>query len=68
MQKTLITQSPPEDDGLAGDADYTDNSMSSVSIGERSFSNFRFADDIDLLGGNEEELQQLAENPETTAA
>ena len=40
----------------------------SASIEERPICNLRFADDINLLGGSEEELQQLAERLEKTAA
>ena len=32
---------------------------SSISIGSREISNIRFADDIDLISGNNDELQQL---------
>ena len=39
-----------------------------MSIGGRPLSNLRFADDIDLQGGSEEELQQLIERLENTAA
>ena len=34
-------------------------SLSSVYIGGRLLCNLPFADDIDLLGGSKEELQQL---------
>jgi len=34
----------------------------SISLGGRQISNLRFADDIDLLGGTEEELQVLTDN------
>ena len=37
------------------------------SLGGRPLCNLPFADDIDLLGGTEEELQQLAERLEKTA-
>ena len=40
----------------------------SESIGESLFYNLRFADDIDLMEGSEEELQQLTERQEKTAA
>ena len=39
-----------------------------LSIGERLLSNLQFVDDIDLLGCSEEELQQLTERLEKTAA
>ena len=42
--------------------------QSSVSVGGRLLCNLRFADDIALLGGSEEELQQLTERLEMTAA
>ena len=39
-----------------------------VSIGGRPLYNLRFADDVDLLGDSEEELQQLTERLEGKAA
>ena len=45
-----------------------DASLLPVSIGARPLCNLRFANDIDLLGGSEEELQQFAERLEKTAA
>ena len=42
-------------------------SLRPVAIGRRPLCNLRFADDIDLLGGSEEKLQQLTENLEKTA-
>ena len=45
----------------------TDISLSSVSAEGRSLCNLRFADDIDLLVGNEE-LQQLTERLEKIPA
>ena len=39
-----------------------------MSIGGRPLCNLWFADDIDLLGGSEEELKQLAERQEKAAA
>ena len=39
-----------------------------VSIGERPLCNLRIADNIDLLGGSEEERQQLTERLEKTSA
>ena len=35
------------------------NFKSTISIGGRIISNLRFADDIDLMGGNNDELQEL---------
>ena len=47
-----------EDDRIANDAvEEVDNSLTSVSIRGPSLCNVWFADDIDLLGGSEEELQ-----------
>ena len=40
---------------------------SSVSIGGRLLCKLWFADDINLLGGSEEELQQLTERLDKTA-
>ena len=37
-------------------------------IRERPLCTLRFADDIDLLGGSQEELQQITERLEKTAA
>ena len=39
-----------------------------ISIGGRPLCNLRFADDIDLTGGNEAELQDLTARPETPGA
>ena len=39
-----------------------------MSIGRRPLCNLPFADDIDLLEGSEEEVQQLTEKLEETAA
>ena len=39
-----------------------------LHIDTSSVSNLRFADDIDLLGGSEDELQQLTERLDETAA
>ena len=72
MQKALIPQHPPENDCFPGDAvedaEETDIPLSSVSIGRQPLCNLRLADDIDLLGGREEQLQQLTERLEKTAA
>ena len=40
-------------------ADIQNNHTSSISIGGLSISNLRFADDIDLIAGNTQELQAL---------
>ena len=48
------------------DAVETDTPLSSVSIGEQLLCNLWFADDIDLLGSSEEELQQLTQRLEET--
>ena len=70
--KPLTPQHPPENDFRAGDAvedaEETDIPLSSVSIGGRPLCNLRFADDIDQLWSNEEELQQLTERLAKTAA
>ena len=72
MQKTLTPQHPSENDCFARDtvkdAEETDIPLSSVSIGGLPLCNLRFADDIDLLGCSEEELQQLSERSDKTAA
>ena len=39
-----------------------------MSIGGWPLCNLQFADDFDMLGGSEEELQQLAERLEKTVA
>ena len=38
-----------------------------VSIGGRTITNLHFADDIDCLAGEEEELAKLVEHPDKTA-
>ena len=38
-----------------------ENPESSISIGERNLSNLRFADDIDLIAGSNDELQELTD-------
>ena len=66
------SQHPSENDCLAGvavvkDAEESDIPLSSVSTRGRPLCNLRFANDIGLLGGSEEELQQLTEILEKTA-
>ena len=65
MHKALTPQHQSEKDRFAGDtvedAEETDIPLSSVSIGGRPLCNLRFADDIDLLGDSDEELQRLNE-------
>ena len=39
-----------------------------VSIGGRNISNFRFADDIDIMAGSRKELEELTELVDTTSA
>ena len=72
MQKTLAIQWQSEHDQFADsskeDAEEVDISLSSVSTGGQPLCNLRFADDIDLLRDSEEELQQLSERLEKTAA
>ena len=56
---------------MQNDTPWTTCALSSVSIGERPLFNFRFADgryDIDMLGGNAKELQQLAKRREKKTA
>ena len=36
-----------------------DEHISTISIGSRNLSNLRFADDIDLIAGSNDELQTL---------
>ena len=50
------------------DADEVDISLSPASIGGRPLCNLQFVDDIDLLWSSEEELQQINEKLEKTAA
>ena len=50
--------------GSVQDTEDTDIPLPSVSIGGRPLSNLHYADDIDLLEGSEEELQQLTESLE----
>ena len=40
---------------------------STVSIGGKTITNFRFADDIDSLAGEEEKLAKLAERLDKTS-
>ena len=71
MQKTLTPQHPSKNGCFAydavEDAEETDTPLSSLSVGGRPLCNFRFADDIDLFGGTEGELQQLIERLGKTA-
>ena len=72
MQKALTRQHPSENDCFADDAvedaEEPDTSLSTVSIGGRLLCNLRFVDEINLLGCCEEELRQLTERLEKTAA
>ena len=43
------------------------NQPSSISIGGRQFNNLRFADDIDLIGGSESELETITDALEKTS-
>ena len=65
MQKALTHQHPSKNDYFADDAaeDAEENGipLSSVSIGGQPLCKLRFAGDINLLWGSEEELQQLSE-------
>ena len=62
MQKALAIQHQAENhcfaDDAVDDAEETDTLLSSVSIEGRPLCNMRFATDIDLLGGSEEELSR----------
>ena len=70
MQKALTPQPTLQNGCFAGDtAEYAEEiniPLSSVSIGRRPLCNLRFPADINLLGGSEEELQQLTERLEKT--
>ena len=66
--KDMTPQRKSKDDQFAVIAEEFETSLSPVSIGGRRPCNVRFADDIDLLGGSEEELQRLTERLEKTAA
>ena len=72
MQKILTPVTSSDNDSFADDAaqeaEETDTLLSSVFIGGRPLCNLRFADDIDLLGSSEKELQQLTQRLEKTAA
>ena len=70
MQKTFTLLQQSEDDQFADNSKYdaeVDTPLSSVYTGIL-FYNLWFADDIDLLGGSEVELQQLTERLKKTAA
>ena len=43
------------------------NFKSTISIGGRIISNLRFADDIDLMGGSNDELQELTDRLSNSA-
>ena len=49
-------------------ADIQNNHTSSISIGGLSISNLRFADDIDLIAGNTQELQTLTDKLSNNAS
>ena len=49
-------------------ADIQNNHTSSISIGGLSISNLRFADDIDLIAGNTQELQSLTDKLSNNAS
>ena len=72
MHKALTRVNSSESDCFADDAveeaEETDTPLSSVSIGGRPLCSLGFADDIHLLGNSGEELQQLTQRPEETAA
>ena len=63
------SRSVPDEMPLAAQFDLeTDIQLSSVSIGGQPLCNLRFADNIDMLGGSEEEVQQqLTERLDKTA-
>ena len=64
----LIFSVKVEVTGIGKDhAEELDTSLSPVFIGGQPRCNLRFADDIDLPGGSEEELQQLIEMRKKTA-
>ena len=48
--------------------DALDNHAGSISIGGRIVTNLRFADDIDGLAGNENELKELVQLLDRTAS
>ena len=72
MLKALTPVNSSENDCVAHDAveeaEETDTPLSSVSIRGRPLCDLRFADDVDPLGSREEELQQLTQRLEETAA
>ena len=73
MQKALTPMNSLENNCFAGDAveepEETDITLSAaLSNGGRPLCNLHFADDIDLPECSEEELQQLTERLEKTAA
>ena len=72
MRKALAGHYPSENDWFASDAaedaEETDIPLSPVPIRGRPLCNLQFADDTDLLEGSEQELQQLTEGLEKTAA
>ena len=68
MEKALTHLWQSENDQSADNSEEVDTSLSSVSIGGRPLCNLQFAGSIDLLGGSEEELQQLVERLEKIAA
>ena len=72
MQETLAPQRQSEDDQFADnaeeDTEEVDALLTLVSIGKRSPCYLQFADDINLLGGSEEEMQQLPERLEKADA
>ena len=48
--------------------DASEDHKGTVSIGGRTISNLRFADDIDGLAGEEEEFAKLVECPDKSSA
>ena len=69
MQKVLTPRCPSGNNDCFGgdavdDAERTDIPLSSMYIGGIPICFLRFVDDIDLLGGSGEELQQLTERLE----
>ena len=72
MQRAVTPQRPSENDCFADNAieyaEEIDTLLSSASIYGRPFCNLHLTDDVDLLGGTEEELRQLTERLEKRAA
>ena len=72
MQRALTPVNSSVNDCFADDAEEvaeeTDTPLASVSIRGRTLFNLRLADDIDLPGSSEEELQRLSQRLEETAA